>query len=47
MSAEEYHLRFDVRKERAHQIRCETRKIIADFMSEDEDNIRFDVRKGG
>jgi hypothetical protein len=46
MSEEKHNIRFDVKRGRKHQIRCEERKKTADSMSGEEENIRFDVRRG-
>jgi hypothetical protein len=39
-------MRFDVRRRGEHQIRSRAKKITSDSISEEEDNIRFDVRRG-
>jgi hypothetical protein len=46
MSGEEDNIRFDVRRGRKHQIRCQDRKITSDSMSTEESEMTLHVRRG-
>jgi hypothetical protein len=45
MSREEDKIRFDVRRRRENEIRCQQKKGEVDSMSGEEDTMRFDVRR--
>jgi hypothetical protein len=46
MSGEEDHLRFDVRRRRSNEIRCQQRKTKSASMSGKVENMKFDVSRG-